>query len=295
MTITFSKMAVPSPPESLSIIADLHIHSTASDGEYSPTEIAQMLNRGNIHFAALTDHDSFSGFREFEKTFDGIAIPGVELSVDYQNSGLHLLGYGFDPDYKPFIKLLEHFQQIRYERVEKMCDKLCEMGLHITMDNVKKNYPPTTTLGRPHVARAMLAAGYVKSFNSAFNKYIGDGKPAYIPKARLDLHHAIKMINDSGGITILAHPGLYHAEISFNELVKLPVNGFEAYHPNHSQSFSRIIIDYCNKHDLLYSGGSDFHDLRRNKANVIGKWGLNPGEWEQFKSYINANCVYQLK
>ncbi len=296
MTITFSKMTaeVPDSQPAQEIIADLHIHSTASDGEYSPTDIAKMLQKNKIKVGALADHDTFSGFKEFKKTFNGIALPGVELSVDYKNVGLHLLAYGFDPENETFIKRLEYFQKIRYRRIEGMCDKLCELGKPLSIEEVKKNYPKDTTLGRPHIARAMIAKGYIKSFNEAFNKYIGDGKPAYVPKARLEFEEAMELIKKAGGISILAHPGLFLKELSFDIMKMIPVNGFEAYHPNHSASFSRILIDHCLKHELPYTGGSDFHDLRRNKTNVLGKWGLSENEWEFVRKFINDNCYYQI-
>ncbi|MEA2078206.1 MAG: PHP domain-containing protein [Candidatus Marinimicrobia bacterium] len=296
MTITLSKMTptTPDPKTYPSIVADMHIHSTASDGEYSPTQIAEMLHKNKIEAGALADHDSFAGFNEFKETFKGVAIPGVELSVQYNDVGLHLLSYGFDPEYKPFIERLEYFQKIRYQRIESMCDRLSELGKPLTIEEVKKNYSSNTTLGRPHIARALIAKGYIKSFNEAFHKYIGDGKPAYVPKARLDFEEALELIKASGGISILAHPGLFLKELSFDVMKMIPVNGFEAYHPHHSSSFSRILVDHCLKHDLPYTGGSDFHDLRHNKTNVIGKWGLSRNEWLYVKTYLNNNCSYQI-
>ncbi len=296
MTITISQMkpTTTDPQTDTAIIADMHIHSTASDGEYSPVQIADMLHKNKIEVGALADHDSFDGFIEFKKAFNGVAIPGVELSVQYNDVGLHLLSYGFNPEYKPLIDRLKYFQKIRYQRIESMCERLSELGKPVTIDEVKRNYPANTTLGRPHIARTLIAKGYIKSFNEAFNKYLGDGKPAYVPKARLDFEEAIELIKASDGISILAHPGLFLKELSFDVMKMIPVNGFEAYHPNHSSSFSRILVDHCLKHDLPYTGGSDFHDLRRNKTNVIGKWGLSRNEWLFVKDFLNDNCSYQI-
>jgi len=296
MTITFSKMLTekPDPKNDAAIIADLHIHSTASDGEYSPKQIADMLNKNTIHVGALADHDTFSGFDEFRTHFKGIAVPGVELSVQYKDVGLHLLSYGFDPENRAFIERLEHFQKVRYHRIEMMCERLSELGKPLSIEEVKKNYSDDTTLGRPHIARALIAKGFIKSFNEAFNKYIGDGKPAYVAKARLNFDEALELIKNAGGISILAHPGLFLNDMSFDVMKMLPVNGFEAYHPHHSKSFSRVLVDHCLKHDLPYTGGSDFHDLRRNKTNVLGKWGLSYQEWQFVRAYLNDNCFYQV-
>jgi len=296
MTITFLKMTtdIPETVPKQGIIADLHIHSTASDGEYSPEQIAGILDKLNIKVAALTDHDTFRGFQNFKKSFNGIAVPGVELSVTYRNVGLHLLAYGFNPEHKAFTERLTYFQDVRFERIEKICERLCELGLTLTIEEVIENYPQDTAFGRPHIARAMMARGYIKTFNEAFRKYIGNGKPAYVAKARLTFEEATELIKDAGGISILAHPGLFLKELSFDVIKMLAVNGFEAYHPNHTPSFSRIIIDHCLKHDLPYTGGSDFHDLRRNKINVLGKWGLSNNEWEYFKDFMNHNCYYEI-
>ena len=138
MTINFSKMTMtpPEPQSDMAIIADLHIHSTASDGEYSPTQIANMLHKNKIEVAALADHDTFNGFSEFKKAFNGITVPGVELSVEYNKVGLHLLAYGFDPHHKAFMERLEHFQTIRYHRIEMMCERLSELGKPLTIDEV---------------------------------------------------------------------------------------------------------------------------------------------------------------
>ncbi|MBW6458747.1 MAG: PHP domain-containing protein, partial [FCB group bacterium] len=288
------------PPEMLfpcdpPIVADLHIHSTASDGEYSPSDIASMLSRNGIRFAALADHDSIGGFREFEKAFNAATLTGVELSVEHSKTGLHLLAYGFDPGHGGLNAILEHFQQVRYERIQKMCGRLAELGMPIRLEDVQKHDSCGSTLGRPHIARALMSAGYVRSFNAAFLKYIGDGKPAYIPKPRLPFEEARQIIRDAGGISILAHPGLYLGEIPFETLMKLPVDGFEVYHPNHSKTFTRVLKDHCIKNHIPYSGGSDFHDLRKNKYNVIGKWGLSADEWERFKTYLNAHCAYKVR
>lgn len=290
MAIYFSKMQTdPSPQQRL--IADLHIHSTASDGEYTPAQIADMLTRRNISVAALADHDTIDGFKEFREHFSGLAIPGVELSVNYRGNGFHLLSYGFDPDDRELNRGLKYYRQVRLERIKKMLLRLDELGAPVELPETLMQRE-NVTLGRPHLARALMSAGHVKNFQEAFNRFIGDGKPAYISKVRMDFEEALRITGSAGGIAVLAHPGLYQGDISFNEMIKIPVNGFEVYHPNHSKSYTRILCDHCIRNGIPYSGGSDFHDLRKNKVNVLGSYGLLAHEWDNFSAYLKANCAY---
>lgn len=292
MAIYFSKLQA-NPDHSQQLIADLHIHSTASDGEYTPAQIADMLARRSIHIAALADHDTIDGFGEFREHFKGLAVPGVELSVNYRGNGFHLLAYGFDPNDKELNAGLRHYQRIRYERILKMSERLEALGAAIALPEELMRRE-SVTFGRPHLARALMAAGHVKTFQEAFNHFIGDGKPAYISKVRMDFDEALCIIRAAGGITILAHPGLYQPGISFDELTKIPVNGFEVYHPNHTKTYIRVIRDFCIRNGIPYSGGSDFHDLRKNKANVLGTCGLLTYEWENLSDYMKTHCVYSL-
>jgi 3',5'-nucleoside bisphosphate phosphatase len=292
MAIYFSNMQKdPSPARKL--VADLHIHSSASDGEYTPRQIAEMLTERNIHIAALADHDSIDGFREFKEYFQGFALPAVELSVRYHDHGLHLLAYGFDLNDAALNQSLQHYQQVRFERILKMAERLESMGLPVDLapEEMQKN---GVTLGRPHLARALLAAGHVKTFHEAFQRYIGDNKPAYISKVRMDFAEALEIIRHAGGVSILAHPGLYQPELSFDTLIQIPVNGFEVYHPNHNQAYSRVLREHCIRKGIPYSGGSDFHDLRKNKRNVLGTYGLLQHEWENFRAYLQTQCSYSL-
>ncbi|MDD3966473.1 MAG: PHP domain-containing protein [Candidatus Marinimicrobia bacterium] len=294
MAIYFSKMQKDEAAAQQRLIADLHIHSTASDGEYSPAQIAKILWQRGIRVAALADHDSIAGLKEFRRNFPGIMVPGVELSVNYQGSGYHLLAYGFDPENAGLKERLRHFQKTRFERILRICERLETLGCPVRLPVELLNFKAANTLGRPHVARALMAAGHVKDFNEAFSRYIGDGKPAYISKARMEFDEARELIRQAGGISILAHPGLYQPGISFAKLTGIPVNGFEVYHPNHSATYTRVLREFCLRNGMPYSGGSDFHDLRKNKANLLGCYGLMEHEWNNLRTYMEAHCAYAL-
>lgn len=295
MAIMFSNMLKKnaSAQAESGIYADLHIHSTASDGAYSPADIAAMLNKRNIMVAALTDHDTFSGYKEFAAHFNGTAVPGVELSVSCCSDGIHLLAYGFDPEYKPFVDKLKYFDAIRESRIAKMCKKLQDMGIQVSLEDVKELCDEDTTLGRPHVARVLLAKGYIKTFNEAFYKYIGDNKPAYVEKERMTIEEGISIIHEAGGIAVIAHPGLYQPEIKFEELEVFPVDGYEVYHPNHTHRVGDYILSRAKENKILVTGGSDFHDLRANKSNVLAIWGINMDYWLILKKHLNKHCFFK--
>ncbi|MDD3716098.1 MAG: PHP domain-containing protein [Candidatus Marinimicrobia bacterium] len=290
MAIYFSKMR-KDKEEPQQLIADLHIHSTASDGEYRPAQIAEFLEKRGIRVAALADHDSIAGLNEFRRSFKGFSVPGIELSVEYRDRGFHLLAYGFDPENHELRSQLREFQKIRYERILKICERLDDMGLPLQLPDEFQHFDEENTLGRPHIARALMAAGHVREFNEAFTRYIGDGKPAYVAKARMNFEDAMALIRRAGGIAILAHPGQYQPGVSFEMLTAIPVNGFEVYHPNHSKTYTRVLREYCLRNGMPYSGGSDFHDLRKNKANLLGCFGLKKYEWDNLRNYLETHCA----
>src|SRR6056297_394243 len=244
MAIMFSKMVKSvSRNRENEIYADLHIHSKASDGEYTPSQIAGMLNSFGIMVGALSDHDTFAGYSEFASRFNGIAVPGVELSVSCCNTGIHLLGYGFDPTNRDFIKKLEYYQKIRGRRIEKMCLKLQKLGFQVSIEDVRELSEDGATLGRPHIARALLAKKYIRNFNEAFVKLIGDDGPAYVHKEKMTIEEGITAIRNAGGIAVIAHPGLYRQnEITFDDLINQNVDGYEAFHPQHTGQYPDSII-----------------------------------------------------
>ncbi len=291
MAIYFSKIQGKSK-KTQGLIADLHIHSTASDGEYRPAQIAKLLEKRGIRVAALADHDSIAGFDEFRSAFNGCSVPGIELSVQYGEHSFHLLAYGFDPENRELKDQLLEFQKLRHERILKTFERLNELGIPLAIPEEYRHFNENLTLGRPHIARALLAAGHIRDFNEAFTRYVGEGKIAYLPKIRMKFEDTMGLIRRAGGISILAHPGQYQPALPFETLVSIPVHGLEIYHPHHSLSYTRVLRDHCLRNNIPYSGGSDFHDLRKNKSNVLGAYGLNTEEWENLLAFMKANCAY---
>lgn len=251
---------------------DLHIHSTASDGTFSPAEILVLAQDLNLSAIAITDHDTINGSKEALN----IGIPpslkfvtGVEISASpppyFPYSGsLHILGYSIKIDNPLLNKTLAVLQEARKNRNPGIIDRLNSMGVAISMDELL-NEVGGGQLGRPHIARLMIKKGYVESIQEAFDKYLGKGKPAYIDKYRVDCSKAIEVILGAGGIPVIAHPFLLNPKNieDIEELVitlkAMGLRGIEVYYPEHSQDNISNLEDIANRHGLLMTGGTDFH------------------------------------
>jgi predicted metal-dependent phosphoesterase TrpH len=247
-------------------VADLHMHTTHSDGTLTPFELARLAREQAVDAVALTDHDTVSGLedliREAEK--EGLEVlPGIELSARFSPGTLHLLGYGFD-FMGPIAKKLEVFQTARAERNPLILQKLKELGMPLTLEEVKELSHAQGQVGRPHIAKALEAKGYVESYEVAFRKYLTKGAPAYVAKASWEAKECIDMIHDSGGAVVVAHPiqmklqgGDLRAKVA--ELAEMGLDGLEVVHPDHKPQDKQVFRELAAEFSLLTTGGSDFH------------------------------------
>lgn len=250
---------------------DLHIHTTVSDGSFTPYEVVKQAAIQKLAAIAITDHDTTDGIPEALQAaakYNVEFIPGVELSAFNSKLGsIHILGLFIDPHE---IKMLNKLKEIRTKRINralKIITKLNEIGFDITIDEIK-DLTEYKTIGRPHIAHTMLKKGYIKSIKEAFDRYIGKGKPAYVERDRLSDRDAFQLIKSAGGTTILAHPGLI--KVSSLELVeeikdlkKTGLQAIEAYHPMHTMEQTEFFIKLSKELNLAISGGSDFHGLAK--------------------------------
>jgi predicted metal-dependent phosphoesterase TrpH len=251
---------------------DLHIHSTASDGTFSPSEILQLALQSGLKAIAITDHDTLDGSRQALECgipADLHFITGVEISTQpamgWESSGsLHILGYGIDPHHGELGQTLNKFQQVRIERIHRILDRLRHLGIALTVEQVAAEVGEGAA-GRPHVATAMVKAGAVTDIDEAFHKYLRKGCPAYVGKERLDCLQAFELIRAAGGIPVLAHPALVPCR-SNDELVelvaslcKIGLKGLEVYYTEHSPQDVAFYKALAEKFGLAVTGGSDFH------------------------------------
>ncbi len=247
---------------------DLHMHSTASDGALSPSELVAMAVDAAVEYMALTDHDTLAGLAEAQQAANDAGltlIPGVELTCLWNRRVLHLLGLGIDPDYPGWKGYEARLAELRVTRADKIARKLVARGVPDNIIELARAQAGDGQIGRPHFARALLAAGVVSSENEAFDRYLGQGKPGDVKAEWPDIVESIDIIRKSGGFSILAHPTKYSLTFSrlrllIAELAKSGIDGIEIGCPNVSRDQVGLLLRIADTLDLKISSGSDFHN-----------------------------------
>jgi 3',5'-nucleoside bisphosphate phosphatase len=264
---------------------DLHSHTTASDGALSPRELVRLAARHRVSVLAITDHDSTEGLVEAidEAAHHGVEIvPGLEINCDVPGAEIHVLGYCVDWSAPWFQDFLREQRAERVARVHRIVERLTELGMPLTADEVfavcKEGSP-----GRPHVAQAMIARGYVKSVREAFDRYLHAGGPANVPRRRLTPVDAVGVIRRAGGVPVLAHPGLADRDEMIPELVAAGLAGIETYYPEHSVAQINAYRGLCRQHGLIATGGSDYHGAHTGRAATLGSPAVPPEVWPELQ------------
>lgn len=245
---------------------DLHTHSTASDGKLSPAELMRHAQAVGIDVIALTDHDTLSGLEEAsgEAARIGVElIPGVEISAENDPGTLHMLGYFVDTSDAELVETLSWLRGGRDDRNHIILSKLAKLGCPLEWDEVA-SFAGGESMGRPHIANAMVNRGYVSSFNDAFDRYLGKGAAAYTDRDKMTPEIAIKCIRSAGGLPVLAHPqtlSLSDDELSdlLSRLTSMGLAGVEVYYYSHSEEETALYSSLARKYGLIVTGGSDFH------------------------------------
>lgn len=258
-------------------VVDLHLHTTASDGRLSPTELVRFLARRGIRAAAITDHDSTEGldeaFKAAEETPNLTLIPGIELSADVPGSEVHILGYFMRWEDREFQETLEEFRRGRVRRAKGIVEKLAQMGLEMEWERVLE-LAGSGAVGRPHVALAMVEKGFVKDTREAFTRYIGRNGPAYVERMKLTPKDAIALIRKVGGAAVLAHPSwVDNLEESLKQLKEADLAGMEVYYGSYSPEMVRHFARLAEQLDLIPCGGSDYHAMGTEDESLPGDQG----------------------
>lgn len=254
---------------------DLHVHSTASDGTLTPTEVVKLAASEGLSAIALTDHDTIDGIKEAMSVAGeyGIElIPGIEFSTAYEKREVHMLGLFIDPDNYALNEKLNELVATRDNRNEQMAANLRNAGIDITIPALTEMFP-NAIITRAHFARYMYEKGYIKDIRLAFDKYIGDGRPCYVRREKISAKEVIDLIKNAGGIPILAHPLLY----GFNErelkecvatLTRTGLVGIEAIYSKNKGLDESKVRAVAKANSLLISGGSDFHGANKPGLNI---------------------------
>ena len=248
-------------------LIDLHIHSNASDGTSTADEVLQRAQRAGLAAFAITDHDSLEGFFQIKNLVDGNKIeliPAMELSGYLKGADVHLLGYLVKSDDPALNQKLAELKQARKNRAAGMVAKLNQLGINLSMVRVQE-IAGHSTIGRPHIADALLKNGYISNYDEAFHKYIGTDGPAYEPKKYMSAEEAIALIHSAGGVAVLAHPGILGRDELIVDLLEMQIDGIEAFHSQHDNYLTNHYIQTAKKYGLAYSGGSDCHGLRKGR------------------------------
>ena len=256
---------------------DLHLHTTASDGIWDSARLARLLQRAEVTLFSVTDHDTMAGLLEAGEAGEllGVTIiPGIEISSEYMGKEVHVLGYFLTPTAKPLLEYMAWVRSARRDRTKRCIEKLRAKGFDVTFDQLSADYPDAT-LGRPHIARELVKLGVVSSVKEAFRKYLDEGRSCYVRREYIPFRDAIRLIRDSGGVAVLAHPLQYG--FSGKELdafiktgAEARASGIEILYPGYTQKDQEKLYSLAEKYTLLPTGGSDFHGDNKPE-NPIGE------------------------
>lgn len=252
---------------------DLHIHSHFSDGDLSPRDIVRQAHAAGLSAVSVVDHDTLLGQGEAIEAGKDLGVEvlsGLEFSVRVRGFSIHVLGYLFDPDDADLVASAGWLGSARLERARSMALKLTAMGLAVSAEEVISE-AGRGTVGRPHFARILLKKGLVSEIQEAFDRYIGDSAPAFVPKAVLPLERIIGLIDGAGGVAVWGHPGeMIRRKAMLEHLRAAGIRGIEVWHPNHTAAVRRKIDSAASKARLVRTGGSDFHFEQAMKAAIGG-------------------------
>lgn len=252
--------------------ADLHIHTTASDGNSTPSQIVALAVEQKLDVIALTDHDTTAGLAEARQAARNKHIEvltGSEITAGFNDREAHLLAYCFDPGHSAFKKLLSDHKKARINRGEWILSELSRQGLDLDMDEVRAE-ANGSNIGRPHIASVLVNKGYVASLKEAFIRYLGNQQLGVIPSDYFSCQEVIETVKQAGGAVVVAHPGQMYSDEELDQLVAAGVDGIEVVHPSHNYELQKKMEEYAAKHHLLTTGGSDFHGGSRDYQKYFG-------------------------
>ncbi len=248
---------------------NLHLHTNVSDGALSPARLIKRSQEIGLDLISITDHDTADAYAKLPATIFPLKIlPGMEVSSQHHGSDVHILAYGCDFSNLRLHDMMEMYLIGRRERAIKMIAILADMGINLSLEEVVAIAGSRELIVRPHVAQILVNKGYCQTKNEAFDKYIGNNKPAFVPKPELSVSDAISVIHDAGGWAVLAHPGKLVKPSYLEELIPLGVDGLEVWHPDHYQWEIENYINIAQKNGLYMTGGSDFHG-EQDKHNLF--------------------------
>jgi predicted metal-dependent phosphoesterase TrpH len=265
--------------------ADLHLHTHFSDGTFTPEELAGHGQRLGFAAMALTDHDSVEGCARMAAACGAAGIefiPGTELTAEHDDIEVHLLGYLMDTQNKKLLMEIGRFQAVRQNRIREMVMRLNHLNVPLEVETVFA-LANCKSPGRPHVARALVKAGFCRTSDEAFERFLKKNRPAWVPKAKMSALEGVELIHQAGGLAVMAHPGLNRTDEIIPALVNAGLDGIECFHTKHSTKTAERYLEIADKFNLLVTGGSDCHGFSKGKP-LIGIVKLPYEHVEKLKS-----------
>lgn len=249
---------------------DLHTHSNASDGTYSPTELVQLAKDTGLRAIAITDHDTVAGVAEALEAGEKLGVevlPGIEISADYEDTGAHILGYLVEPESPALQEVIDWFIAERETRNQAIVDKLAADGFPISIPELKEKFP-NTMLGRPHIGQLLVEKGCVGSVTEAMDRWLWDGQPYFVPRQHLPASEAIRLIKKAGGVAVIAHPLEYgYDRAGVERLIQtgyeLGAVGVECHYSGYTAEEEAMLESFARARNMVITGGSDFHGPRK--------------------------------
>jgi 3',5'-nucleoside bisphosphate phosphatase len=252
------------------VFTDLHLHTTFSDGTYSPEELAAEARRFDFVAIALTDHDTVEGCARMQAACEATSIefiPATELTCEVAGIELHMLGYFLDVENAKLLKQMARFQTSRQDRIREIVARLRRLHVPLEEEDVfalaNCNSP-----GRPHVARALIQRKICASLDEAFERFLKKNRPGWVPKEKILAEEALALIHEAGGLAVVAHPGLARTEEALPALIESGIDGIECFHTRHSPSASEYYVGVAEQHNLAVTGGSDCHGMNKGKPLI---------------------------
>jgi hypothetical protein len=269
------------------LVADMHIHSNESDGVLKPEEIIRIAQKiPNMAAISITDHDTVEGSRKAINYPDKKIefIPGIEFSCEKNSEEVHILGYYIDVGNEILSQTEKRLLRLRERRIHNFINKLNENGIRITIEDVHE-YSTGKAVGRPHLAQAIFHHGYTQTMEEAYGNYLSAGCATYVPRSKMTVEEAMRVIECAGGISVIAHPSSLKNQNIVKEIIGMGIMGIEVYHPMNSNQNIEDYLKLAKENNLFITGGSDFHSSQRAGRPLFGQYNINYDHVKRMKKY----------
>ncbi|MDP4126378.1 MAG: PHP domain-containing protein [Bacillota bacterium] len=274
---------------------DLHCHTTASDGLLTPTELVYSAAELGLKGIGITDHDTIQGWKEAKEAGANCQIHilrGIEINSEWQGKEVHILGYEVNASSSILNDKLASLRKAREQRMLEILDRLKIQGVRLSVQEVQQ-LVPGESIGRPHIAQALVEGGYARSIQEGFDRYIGIGAPAYVPRYKMTPEEGIELIRAAHGVAVLAHPGVQRLADGIPSWVEVGLQGIEVLHSEHNSDDERIFRALAKQYHLIATGGSDFHGEERKPGVKLGHWGVSLEVIHQILDLVRHNQVVE--